>query len=91
MQRTLLAVFSLLSSALLSSAFITLPSVSPRQQRQTCLDAAESHVANQPIYRTIKGQQPARYQVLHDAFIAAVNAGSSESQALEYLSQCWQN
>ncbi|MGB9095166.1 hypothetical protein [Erwinia sp.] len=59
--------------------------VAPQHQREARLAAAEQRLATRPVYRTLKDQQPALYQTLHQEFIHALEEGNSEAQALERL------
>lgn len=71
--------------------FITLANVYyfavriPQQQRAARLNAAQLHFATLPLYRTIKRQQPTLYPNLLNDYLAAVDRGESESQALAQL------
>lgn len=57
----------------------------PRQQREARMTAAQQHFSALPVYRTLKAQQPSLYQKLDREYLAAIEEGSSEDQALERL------
>ncbi|WP_233268262.1 hypothetical protein [Pantoea sp. BAV 3049] len=57
----------------------------PRQQHEARMAAAQQRFSELPVYRTLKEQQPSLYQKLDREYLAALDEGSSEEQALERL------
>ncbi|WP_456311441.1 hypothetical protein [Serratia proteamaculans] len=59
--------------------------VSPAREKQAEIDAAAAHLAQLPVWRTVKTQQPLLYQQAHDELIAQLEAGIPLQQAVEHL------
>lgn len=59
--------------------------VAPQQQREARIAEAETRLAAMPVYRTLRAQQPVLYQTLNAEFVQAIQAGETETQALERL------
>lgn len=59
--------------------------VSPAREKQAEIDAAAARLAQLPVWRTVKTQQPLLYQQAHDELIAQLEAGIPQQQAIEHL------
>lgn len=59
--------------------------VRPAHEKQAQIDAAAAHLAQLPVWRTVKEQQPLLYQHAHDQLIDNLQAGMPEQQAIEQL------
>ncbi|WP_455813557.1 hypothetical protein [Pseudomonas graminis] len=59
--------------------------VSPAREKQAEINAAAAHLAQLPVWRTVKKQQPLLYQQAYDQLLSNLEAGMPEPQAIEQL------
>ncbi|WP_455816648.1 hypothetical protein [Pseudomonas cerasi] len=59
--------------------------ISPAREKQAEIDAAAAHLAQLPVWRTVKQQQPLLYQQAHDQLIDNLEAGMPQQEAVEQL------
>lgn len=59
--------------------------LAPQQQQQASLDKAQQQLASQPVWRTIKYQEPELYRQASNRLADSLRAGLSFPQAIEQL------
>ncbi|MEJ4045068.1 hypothetical protein [Erwinia sp. SLM-02] len=59
--------------------------MAPQQAETARLDAAQQKLAMQPVWRTIKTQQPALYRQASDELLSGLHRGLTEQQAFDRL------
>lgn len=59
--------------------------IAPRQQQEAALAAAQDSLAAQPVWRTLKEQQPTLYRQANDRLLSSLEAGVPLQQAIDRL------